>query len=113
MTSSRTDDGSVSVLVLAAGMATVLLLPLAGSAARAVAAQHRMAVAADMAALAGALDVGTGDPCVAAQRVARANGGELVRCDVDGPVVSVTVVPAAALPGVPFPVIATARAAIE
>ena len=113
MTSSKTDDGSVSVLVLAAGVATVLLLPLVGSVATALATQHRMATAADMAALAGALDVGTGDPCAAAQRVAQANGAELARCDVADPVVTVTVEPSTPLSGVPIHVAATARAAVE
>lgn len=44
-------------------------------------AVHRARVAADLAALSGAVDVSTGkDPCSAARRVARQNDAELLSC---------------------------------
>ena len=92
-----------------AGVATVLTLALAGVLAAsglvgvllagAVAARHRAESAADLAALDAAAHVvdGPDSACRAAARTARANGGRVVECDVDGEVVDIRV--AAGYPG--------------
>jgi secretion/DNA translocation related TadE-like protein len=52
----------------------------------------RAAAASDQAALAGAMAHQTAtDPCLAAQRLARANGATAIGCDLDGSVVRVIV----------------------
>jgi secretion/DNA translocation related TadE-like protein len=84
------DAGSATVLVLGltavvwvAGLAVLLLAQVANARARA-------ATAADLAALAGASHVVTGDSCRAAARVAAAQSAELASCRVDGWRVQVT-----------------------
>ncbi len=88
----RQDRGSATVLVVA--FAGVLLL--IGSALGVVATmvhRHRLAQsAADLAALAGAIEVRAGgDGCGAAERVAGANEAVLVACRVVGREVTVAV----------------------
>ena len=84
------DSGSATVLVLGltalvwvAGLAVLLLAQVADARARA-------ATAADLAALAGASHVVTGDSCRAAGRVAKAQSAVLGSCRVDGWTVQVT-----------------------
>jgi secretion/DNA translocation related TadE-like protein len=113
MTSSRTDEGSVSVLALAAAIGLLAVVPLAGSVSAAIATKHRLDAAADLAALAAAYDVGVSDPCATAQRVASANAADVEDCVVDDPSVTVTVVPDRPLVGVPVRIASTARAALE
>jgi secretion/DNA translocation related TadE-like protein len=80
----RRDDGSATVFVLAltalvwlAGFVVLLLAQVADARARA-------ATAADLAALAGASQVMTGQACQAAAVVVRAQSAELDGCVVDG-----------------------------
>lgn len=113
MSSARGDQGSVSILVLAAAVALVLVTPFAGLASWAVATRHQLDAAADLAALAGAYDIAAPDPCASAARVADANGAQLVRCDVVDEVVTVTVEPTRPRTGMPWRVAATARATME
>lgn len=74
-------------------LALVWVLLLVGFAAAGVTAQtiarQRAATAADIAALAGAQ--GLGDPCVFAERSARANGMALASCTIEGSDVTVEV----------------------
>lgn len=93
----RTDDGSATILVVAAlGVLTMLLLAgLVMTAA--VTASHRARSAADLGALAGALAVqgglAPGDACARAAVVAARNDGRLLSCEVqDGGVVIVAAV---------------------
>lgn len=86
------ERGAGSLLVVCAG-AVVLLLGAALSVVAAMVVAHRSAQsAADLAALAGAGDLGRGlDGCASAARVAAANQARLVRCDVSGRVLTVRV----------------------
>ena len=109
----RAQDGFVTVVVvalagvlLACGLVSVLL-------GAAVVARHRAASAADLAALAGAIHLGAGQPgaCRAARRVAGSQGARLAVCRLSGSDLLVIVEldltgPAAAL----GPVRASARA---
>ncbi|MEE1756824.1 Rv3654c family TadE-like protein [Streptomyces sp. SP18CS02] len=89
---SGCDRGSATVWVavvagvLCAVFGTVLAL------GQAVAARHRAGGAADLAALAAADRAlwGTAHACGAADRVARAQGAEMVRCEVRGEIAEVT-----------------------
>src|SRR4051794_36384816 len=88
--SSDRDAGSATILVLGlaavvwvAGLAVLMLAQVAN-------ARSRAATAADLAALAGAAHVITGDPCGAARTVAIAQAAELGSCRVDGWIVQVT-----------------------
>ena len=78
------DRGSATIWVAIACLVTWLVALFALSVGGVIAARHRAASAADLAALAGAqtLVAGGGDPCVAAQRVAAAAGARVVACDV-------------------------------
>jgi secretion/DNA translocation related TadE-like protein len=99
MTTRVADRGSATIWVAIACLVTWSVAIVALSVGGVVAARHRAASAADLAALAGAqtLAAGGGDPCVAAQRVASAARARVVSCDVaiDG---SLRVVVEAALP---------------
>jgi secretion/DNA translocation related TadE-like protein len=107
------DRGSASVWVLAVG----LVMVAAGAAGSAVATAHlarqQARVAADFGALAGAARVldGPAAACVRAEELARANGGRMAACHVDGldlqVIVEVDVTP---LPGLSRTARATARA---
>ena len=90
-TDVRTDDGSVTVLALAAVCVLALLAPLAQSVGGWIIAGRRAQVAADLSALAAASQLGVGDPCGAAARVALANRSQLVTCTPDEASVLVTV----------------------
>ena len=93
------DRGSATIWVAIACLVTWSVALFALSVGGVIAARHRAASAADLAALAGArtLVAGVGDPCAAAQRVAAAAGARVVACDVlaNG---SLQVVAEAALP---------------
>ncbi len=104
----RCERGSASLLaVTMAGLLVFVGGALAGVTALVV--DHRRAqAAADLAALAAAA---SSDPCVAAARIATANGARLVGCAFAGPDVLVTVtVTSAAWPGRDVAVSAEARA---
>ena len=87
------DRGSATVwlagLAALIGVATAVGVAHAG----AVLARHRAETAADLAALAGAVQksVGEHSPCSAATRIAGLNGGRLVACVVSGDDVEVVV----------------------
>lgn len=90
--SGAADRGSASVWVLtAAGIvfAVAAVVVLYGSA---VTARHKAGTAADLAALAAAERLWTGDadaPCSAAAHVARRNGAKLIACHAGGGVADV------------------------
>lgn len=104
----HSDRGSATVLV-AAGMAVLLVLcGAAASIGGALVARRRAASIADLSALAGALRAGAGgDACADAGRLATASGGELLFCRQDGVDVTVEAGVVVALAG---GVRATARA---
>ena len=90
---SAGEAGSGSILTVAIlGAVTALsmmLLPLYMG----LSARHSVAGAADAAALAAAdtaVGIVPGVPCEAARRVAVANGAQILSCDVDGLIVTVT-----------------------
>jgi secretion/DNA translocation related TadE-like protein len=82
------DRGSGTVHVLTLVMVLGFLLTAVLLIAQAGIATHRAGKAADLAALAAAdtaRGLVAGDPCAVAERVARANGAELVRCALVAP----------------------------
>jgi secretion/DNA translocation related TadE-like protein len=95
------DRGSATVWVVLACLVTWSVTTVALSIGGVVVARHRAASAADLAALAGARTLASGDvfgdPCAEAQRVAAAARARLVACDrmADG---SLQVVAEVALP---------------
>lgn len=100
------DRGSATVWLLAFVLVVWVAAAVALAYGAAVAARHRAATAADLAALAGALAAidaaQTGQPrsseaCIAAGSVAAGNGARLVDCRLDG--FTVAVVAAIPLPG--------------
>ena len=107
------DRGAASIFVLAVG----LLMVAAGVGAAAVGTarvdRHRVGVAADLGALAGAGRAVEGPEvaCAEAGRFVVANGGRLIGCRVEGFDVVVTAeVVSRPLPGLSRPVSAAARA---
>jgi secretion/DNA translocation related TadE-like protein len=87
-------DERGAATVLAVSLASVLvLLGMAGAWVGAVVADHRSAQsAADLAALAGAQAVQSGQPpCVVVEEVARANAARATQCSVAGADVWVSV----------------------
>lgn len=87
------DRGSATIWLAgftALVMLTAMAALLPGSA---VLARHRVATAADLAALAGAVRVldGPAVACSTAKEIAARNGGSLVRCEVSGDDVEVEV----------------------
>ncbi len=119
MTRARNDRGAGAVLVLVA----VTVIGFAGllgvTVTRALTIRHEVAAAADLAALAAAVDkpqVGVTPldavypQCGAAERVAAANAVEVVRCVAEGGTVRVEVVRHVRWLGVATAVRSTARA---
>jgi len=110
MTIQRRDDGSATVIVLAAGLVTVLLALASAAVGAAIEARHRAQAAADAAALAAAgwAVYGPAVACAQADRIAAANDAELLHCGLSGwdALVTVSVRPAG-----PAGVIGTATAA--
>jgi secretion/DNA translocation related TadE-like protein len=88
--SAEIGSGSILAVGILGGMLalTALLFPLAGV----LTARHRVAAAADVAALAGAdvvAGIFPGVPCEAAARLTRAAEADLAACQVDGAVITV------------------------
>jgi secretion/DNA translocation related TadE-like protein len=85
------DLGSATIL----GCALMCVCLVVGLAALALgelsAARAKLSSAADLAALAGADHLTSGDPCSAAERVAVLGGGRLAQCEVEGGDVMVTI----------------------
>ncbi|WP_051518058.1 Rv3654c family TadE-like protein [Intrasporangium chromatireducens] len=105
------DRGAASVLVIGVVAALLLLTAGAMTVIAVVAASHRARLAADLAAIGGALQlqgVDGADACAAAAVVAMRNGAQLAGCVVDGQDVSVTV--HVAPTRWPAPAVARARA---
>ena len=79
------ERGSASLWVLVAGLVVVLAASVVMVRAEAVLARHRADVAADLAALAAAAQIGVADPadvCPRAAAVARGNDASLTSCQV-------------------------------
>lgn len=94
------DERGVATVLATSMMGLLLSVTLAVGCAISVVAAHRVAEsAADLASLAGASALRTGeDPCARAALVARRNRGEVVVCTVVGWDVSVVVRARARLP---------------
>ncbi|MBM7492079.1 secretion/DNA translocation related TadE-like protein [Micromonospora luteifusca] len=107
------EQGGATVILLAVGMAFVLVGTFGAAVAGAAMAAQRAAVAADLGALAGASRAFDGDStaCTFAADIAARNGGRLVDCRLDGldllVTVETTVTP---LPGLTRVAASTARA---
>ena len=81
MVSRRSDRGSATIWVLGFGAVILAAVGIAVARGSAVLARHRLERAADLAALAAAQQIGrTGQPCVAASRIATANAATLASC---------------------------------
>lgn len=83
---SRSDRGSATVWVLAAGLVMVSAGALGAAYGSAVVARHRAQVAADLGALAGAARAvfGASAACAEARRIVVANSAALAACQLDG-----------------------------
>ena len=113
--SPHDEQGSGTVLVIAALGVLLVLMAAAMQVGAAAGAAHRARAAADLAALAGAsaLQQGSGDPCSRAWELVARNGADLLSCTL-GAAESVRVrvstdVPGG-WPGIPRVATATARA---
>lgn len=96
----RREDGVGTVLAVAMMGLLVTVTVAVSSAVGLVAAHRRAQSAADLSALAGAAALQDGDdPCQWAGTIARRNGAELRRCEVDGWEVAVGVTTTLSLPG--------------
>jgi secretion/DNA translocation related TadE-like protein len=85
------DRGSVTVHAVSISILLLVLTLVLVQAAGLVRLRHRVAAAADLAALAASqASVTGGDGCDAARRIARRNGAEIVRCRMDFDVATVT-----------------------
>jgi len=93
MSDRRTQDGSATILVLAVAATVVSAAAVGSGLGGAMLLRHRVAAAADAAALGAAMRAVTGDPsaCARAKQLARVNGATLVACTVHGSVVDVSV----------------------
>ncbi len=89
----HSERGAGSILVLCAAAVVLTAVLAVTTLAAGYYARHRAAAAADLAALAAAGRIRSGDPeaCALAQSVAEANGGVLRSCDIEGWQVIVTV----------------------
>jgi secretion/DNA translocation related TadE-like protein len=87
MTTRRVPErGSASVWVVVAGLLVLLAATVVAARTEAVLARHRAGVAADLAALAAAGQIGvrpTEELCSRAAKVAAADGGSVVSCTAD------------------------------
>lgn len=96
MSRRRPERGSVTVHALWVTAVLVGVVALGLQLTALVALRHRVAGAADLAALAGSRAASEGtEPCAAAERVARRNDARLERCRADLEVVTVTATAAA------------------
>lgn len=110
--SARGEVGSATVWAAAWMLALMQVALLGLVVGAAVARQHRLDAAADLASLAAAAALRAGGtPCAAGSRTAGANHARLVRCRVDGRDVVVMVVDRLVLPfGIRLRISSTARA---
>ena len=90
---SRRDEGSASIIVVAVGLAAVLVAAALADAGAVIVAHHRAQAAADLSALAGAAHAieGASASCAAAGVSADENGAQMLHCGLDGWDVVVTV----------------------
>jgi secretion/DNA translocation related TadE-like protein len=80
----RADHGAATVWVLGFGAVIVAVAMVVTTRGTAVLARHRLERAADLAALAGAQQIGhAAQPCAAASRIAAANAATLVSCTAE------------------------------
>lgn len=88
----RADErGAATAYAAVAGVLLVVVTLVLLQATALVRMRHRVAAAADLAALAASrTSVAGGDACRAARTVARRNGAELTRCRMDFDVATVT-----------------------
>lgn len=87
------DRGAATLLVVALAGVLLLIGAAAGVVGALVVGHRRAQAAADLAALAGAVALQSGDdPCGAARSVAQANDATLEACVVHGSVITVDVV---------------------
>lgn len=96
---SAADAGAGTVSALGAATTVLGLALLLAPVADIAVVRHRVAAAADAAALAAAdvvSGLAAGEPCATAARVAAAGGASLPRCEVDGLVVTVAAAAATA-----------------
>ncbi|MEH0635427.1 flp pilus-assembly TadE/G-like family protein [Streptomyces bottropensis] len=89
---ARSDRGSATVWAVGAIVALCAVFGGVLALGQAVVIRHQAASAADLAALAAADHWMKGDEgaCATAERVVRAQGGRLVRCEVEGEISDVT-----------------------
>ena len=117
MTSSKTDQGGASLLVIASCLVVIACIPMASCVAQLVQAHQIAARSADAAALAAAQNAGvdSGTACGDAQRVSHANATLLSTCDAESPQARVVVTrDVSGLLASVIPVVsATARAELE
>jgi secretion/DNA translocation related TadE-like protein len=88
----RGERGSGAVLALTIALAVLAVSLAVVALGGAAALRQRVIAAADSAALAAAdtaLGAAPGSPCANAERIAAAHGASLVRCELDGLVVTV------------------------
>lgn len=104
------DRGSMTITMLGVGMAIVVLAGLAATVSKYVVIHRRVAIAADLAALAGARYTAIGEAvaCSRAGQVGKANGATVVECQVKD--LDLVVTAAGAAPAGIGTVRATARA---
>jgi secretion/DNA translocation related TadE-like protein len=83
---SRRDEGSASIIVIAVGLATVLLGAALADAGAVIVARHHAQAAADLSALAGAAYAiqGAAAACAVAETSAHANGAHMLHCGLAG-----------------------------
>lgn len=87
----RGDVGAVSVHAVAVAVMLLVVTLVMVQAAGLVRLRHRVAAAADLAALAASqASVAGADGCTAARAIASRNGAEIVRCRMDYDVATVT-----------------------
>ncbi|MGA8988343.1 Rv3654c family TadE-like protein [Aeromicrobium sp.] len=89
---TRTDDrGAATVSVAILALALVLVVVVATEMAGLVRLRHRVAAAADLAALAATqASVAGDDACDQARRIAERNGATVTRCRMDYDVATIT-----------------------
>nr|WP_318813401.1 Rv3654c family TadE-like protein [Streptomyces scabiei] len=92
--SLRSDRGSATVWAVGAIAALCAVFGAVLMLGQAVVIRHQAAAAADLAALAAADHwmKGSAGACATAQRVVKAQGGRLVRCEVEGEISDITAV---------------------
>lgn len=88
---TRSDRGAVAVHAAVVAMMLVLAALIVTETAGLVRLRHRVAAAADLAALSATqASVGGEDACAAARRIAGRNGAEVLTCRMDYDVATIT-----------------------